>query len=114
MRHFQKHMALLAAGIAFTLHIATAVMADDVLAYGEYLAGECTACHSPSGIDKGIPSIVGWDAESFIKTLQFYKSGERDNPVMVDVAKNLDDEMMMALAAYFATLADKSANGSGN
>jgi len=83
-------------------------LADDVRDYGEYLAGECTACHSTTGADKGIPSIIGWDIEGFIETLKYYKSGERDNPAMVDVARNLDDEQMTALATYFGSLEDKS------
>jgi len=86
----------------------SASLANDVRDYGEYLAGECTACHSTKGADKGIPSIIGWDTEGFIETLKYYKSGERDNPAMVDVAKNLDDEQMTALAVYFGSLEDKS------
>ena len=39
-------------------------------------------------------------------------AGERDNPAMVDVAKNLDDEQMKALAVYFASLKDKSTDSS--
>ena len=92
----------------FVLSFSNFARGDDVLDYGEYLAGECTACHSSTGADKGIPSIVGWDAEGFIETLKYYKSGERDNAAMVDVAKNLDDEQMTALAAYFGSLEDKS------
>ena len=83
--------------------------ADDVRDYGEYLSGECTTCHSTTGADKGIPSIIGWDTEGFIETLNYYKSGERDNAAMVDVAKNLDDEQMKALAVYFGSLEDKAA-----
>ena len=86
----------------------SSALADDVRDYGEYLGGECTACHSATGADKGIPSILGWDQEGFIETLKYYKSGERDNAAMVDVAKNLDDEQMKALAVYFGSLEDKS------
>ena len=88
--------------------MSSSAFADDVRDYGEYLAGECTACHSTTGADKGIPSIVGWDQEGFIETLNYYKSGERDNAAMVDVAKNLDDEQMQALAVYWSSLEDKS------
>ena len=42
------------------------------------------------GLDNGIPSILGWDADLFAKTLEFYRTGERANPVMVSVAQSLD------------------------
>ena len=86
---------------------ANIALADDIRDYGEYLAGECTACHSTTGADKGIPSIIGWDIEGFVETLKYYKSGQRENPAMVDVAKNLDDEQMTALATYFGSLEEK-------
>ena len=60
--------------------------------YGRHLAQECTGCHRIDGTDNGIPSIVGWDADRFARTLEFYRTGERTNPVMVSVAKSLDDE----------------------
>ena len=101
--------SVLAGGVIW-LSITGLSLADDVRDLGEYLAGECTTCHSASGADKGIPSIVGWDAEGFIETLKYYKSGERTNPAMVDVAKNLDDEQMEALAVYFGSLEDKSSD----
>ena len=52
----------------------------------------------------GIPAIIGWDADRFARTLEFYRTGERTNPVMVSVAKSLDPEQVRALAAYYATL----------
>lgn len=79
-------------------------LADDVRDYGEYLSGECTTCHRIDGADSEIPSIVGWDTETFIETLGYYKSGDRKNPAMESVAKSLDDEQINALAAYFGSL----------
>jgi cytochrome c553 len=75
-----------------------------VKAYGKHLAQECTGCHRIDGIDNGIPSIVGWDADVFIATLKFYQSGARANPVMVSVANSLNDKQLEALATYFASL----------
>lgn len=76
-------------------------------AYGEYLSGECVACHQKTGADDGIPSIVGWDEISFVAVMLSYRQGGRDNEVMVNVAKSLDTEQIEALAAYFATLEHK-------
>ena len=52
----------------------------------------------------GIPAILGWDADRFARTLEFYRTGERTNPVMVSVAKSLDAEQVRALAVYYASL----------
>ena len=82
-------------------------LADDdakVKSYGRHLAQECTACHRIDGTDNGIPSIVGWDADRFARTLEFYRTGERTNPVMVSVVKSLDAEQVRALAVYYASL----------
>jgi cytochrome c len=83
-----------------------AVADDDAKArsYGRHLAQECTGCHRIDGADNGIPSIIGWDADRFARTLQFYRTGERTNPVMVSVVKSLDDTQIRALAAYYASL----------
>ena len=44
------------------------------------------------------------DGESFIMAMNSFKNGERDNPAMVSVAKNLDQEQLKALAVYFGSL----------
>lgn len=74
------------------------------VAYGKHLSQECSSCHRIDGVDNGIPSIVGWDAQTFRTTLQFYKEGLRTNPAMTSVAQSLDPEQVEALAAYYATV----------
>ena len=101
------------AALALTLGLGAlglgAVADDDAKArsYGRHLAQECTGCHRIDGTDNGIPSIVGWDADRFARTLEFYRTGERTNPVMVSVAKSLDEAQVRALAAYYASLPKK-------
>jgi cytochrome c553 len=73
-------------------------------AYGRHLVQECTSCHRVDGIDNGIPSIVGWQADVFVATMKFYQSGVRTNPVMVSVANSLDDKQLRALATYLGSL----------
>jgi len=83
----------------------TPAIADELREYGEYLSGECTTCHQIDGtVTEGIPPINGLDSESFIVAMNSFRNGERDNPVMVSVAKNLDQEQLKALAAYFGSL----------
>src|SRR5262249_44896811 len=74
----------------------------DKLAYGKYLAQECTACHRADGKGQNIPVIFGLEPEYFLSTMRFYKTGARQNPVMNSVAQTLSDEQLDALAAYLA------------
>lgn len=101
----------LAAGLVVqAMALASAQDAKQV-AYGKHLAQECTGCHRIDGIDNGIPSIIGWQQETFVATVGFYKRGERNNPVMVSVAGSLDEKQVTALAAYFASLPKPPAKG---
>lgn len=77
------------------------------IAYGEYLAGECVTCHSADGADRGIPSIIGLDAEGFAYIMHSYRKKELDNKVMQLVANRLDDEQIASLALYFSSLTAK-------
>ena len=77
------------------------------IAYGEYLAGECVTCHSADGADRGIPSIIGLDAEGFAYIMHSYRKKELDNKVMQLVAGRLDDEQIASLAVYFSSLPAK-------
>ncbi len=81
-------------------------LADDAKAraYGQHLSRECTTCHRIDGTDNGIPSIVGWPAEEFVTTMQYYKEKLRPNEAMQSVAQSLEDEDFRALALYFGSL----------
>ncbi len=72
--------------------------------YGEYLAGDCTGCHQADGSYDGIPSITGWDIESFVWAMHSYKQKVREHPVMQMMVGRLSDDEIAALAAYFETL----------
>ncbi|GIT92998.1 hypothetical protein JANAI62_34560 [Jannaschia pagri] len=78
--------------------------AEGDVAYGEYLASECTTCHLLGATEAtgGVPLITGWDAETFVLILKDFKTGVRDNAAMELVTARLGEEEMAALAAYFA------------
>lgn len=88
--------------LALSAGAAPTVAAD--LAYGEYLASECVACHGASVDGSAIPAIAHLPTADFVAALRAYRSGRRANPVMQNVARSLDDEQVGALAAYFASL----------
>ena len=80
------------------------IIAQGDIEFGEYLAGECAACHHQAGISKGIPAINGMDAEVFVALMLAYRSKEMENPVMQMIAGRLDDEQIGSLALYFSKL----------
>jgi len=88
------------------LPLAAAEDDDARMRYGRHLASECTSCHRLDGKEGGgaIPSLAGRPAEEIIALLADYRAGRKTNPVMVSVAKSLDDEQTAALAAYFCAL----------
>jgi cytochrome c len=86
------------ASIFLCLVSSTAWSAD--LAYGEYLAGECVACHG-AGSESAIPPINALPAPYFVEALREYRDGERDHELMRTVARSLGKAEMEALAAYF-------------
>lgn len=73
-------------------------------AYGEYLSSECVTCHQVSGRADGIPSIIGWPKNSFIRALFEYKTNVRRHQVMKNMTVNLGNEEIAALAAYFGSI----------
>lgn len=67
-------------------------------------AAVCGACHGPGGNSSNPewPKLAGQNAAYTYFQLKMLKSGERMAPVMNAQAKNLSDEDMKDLAAYFA------------
>ena len=97
-------LLFLAAALGLGANLAAGADEARLKRYGQHLAQECTGCHRIDGRDSAIPSIAGWDAERFTTTLRFYQTGQRTNPVMVSVAKSLNEEQLAALAAYYGSL----------
>ncbi|QFU09058.1 Cytochrome subunit of sulfide dehydrogenase [Rhodobacteraceae bacterium THAF1] len=89
-----------AADDAATLDALMAIEGD--VEWGEYLSGECTACHAASG--GRIPPLSGLPREYMLSALHDYKIGYRENATMQNVAEALGDEELAALAAYFESV----------
>ncbi len=69
------------------------------LEYGAYLGQECASCHSAGGSN---PPLDGMEAAYLYDALGEYMNGDRDNAAMALVARSLDEEQRIAVAAYFA------------
>ena len=77
------------------------------IAYGEYLAGQCTACHTINANRKsgeGVPVIAGKQRNAILSALYAYKVGKKKSEVMQQIASTLEEEDMAALAEYFSQL----------
>jgi len=82
-------------------------LSQDV-AYGEYLSGECVACHSvTNSTDNAVPVIHGIEASRIVNALLQFRSGERSNTTMESVAGALGDEEIAVLAYYLSTYYQK-------
>lgn len=73
---------------------------------GRRTARRCAGCHGPEGVSRvdSYPSIAGLSREYLAEQLRAFRSGERDNPMMMSVARNLSDRDIEALSHYYAQL----------
>lgn len=74
-------------------------------AAGQAKSAVCAACHGLDGnsVDPQYPKIAGQHAEYIAQQLALFKSGKRQNPIMLGFATTLSDQDMLDLAAYFAS-----------
>jgi len=88
---------------------------------GQTKAGSCAACHSADGnsTDAQYPKLAGQHERYIWRQLKMFKSGERENPIMMGMAGGLTEQDMRDVGAYFATqkvvpgVADDSVIASG-
>lgn len=71
-------------------------------AYGEYLASECSTCHSTDSEDVAIPAIHNRAPKEIIVALLAYRDKVRSNLTMQSIAGALSDDEIGALASYFS------------
>jgi cytochrome c553 len=66
----------------------------------------CQACHGLDGLSKNpeAPNLAGQIEGYMVKALKEYRSGERKNESMNIVAKDLSDEDMADVSAYYAAI----------
>ncbi len=68
----------------------------------------CIGCHGVPGYRTAypevyhVPKIGGQQAAYIVKALQAYRAGERSHPSMRGIARDLTDEEMNELAAYYS------------
>ncbi len=78
---------------------------SDSVGRGATLALSCTMCHGAQGMSRSdAPNLAGQYPEVIRKQLVDYKNEDRSNPIMVALSKNLSEQDMSDLAAYYASL----------
>jgi len=66
----------------------------------------CATCHGADGLPvvEKVPIIAGQQMFNLLIVLQEYRTGDRTSDLMGPIARNLSDDDMRALAAYFSAL----------
>jgi cytochrome c553 len=66
----------------------------------------CTSCHGADGvsINEGVPNLASQRPGYLYLELKAYQSGARGGSAMADAVKFLNDDAIVKLAAYFASL----------
>ena len=114
-----KFMAL-----ATTLLIATALLAQPVLADGDATAGKelgytCLGCHGIDGYRNAYPSyrvpkLGGQKAAYIVIALNGYRDNTRQHPTMIGQASSLSDKEINDVAAYLASLGGETVAAGGS
>ncbi len=73
---------------------------------GRQKATVCQACHGLDGLSKNpeAPNLAGQVESYLVRALTAYRSGERKNESMNIVAKDLSDQDIANVAAYYASI----------
>lgn len=87
-----------------TLAFSGAAQAQGDIEAGKTKAIACTACHGADGNSPTdlYPKLAGQHASYLEKQLQQFKSGERENPIMLGMSATLSEQDMEDLAAYYS------------
>lgn len=67
---------------------------------------QCFACHGDDGIakDKDVPHLAGQQEAYLLKQMRDFKSNRRPHKEMRVMSREMSDEEMREIAAYFASL----------
>lgn len=91
--------------VSWTPEILRALGGGDRTA-GATAAAACEGCHGEGGVSSTpeFPSLAGQSALAIYKQLHDFRSGSRTNPMMGPMAEGLDDQTIVDIAVYYASL----------
>jgi cytochrome c553 len=90
----------------FALILAGPAAAADAAAGRQKVAGICQACHGMDGLSKNpeAPNLAGQIESYLAKAIAEYRTEVRKNESMNIVAKELTDDDIANIAAYYAAI----------
>ncbi|MGV6851206.1 MAG: c-type cytochrome [bacterium] len=90
--------------LILALLISSVAVAEGDAAAGQAKSGTCAGCHMADGnsMNGEWPKLAGQHPEYLQRQLSLFKTGERNNPIMMGMAAALSDQDMADLAAYFS------------
>ena len=97
---------LAVAGLTLMTVLSAPAMAGDV-AVGKEKSAVCAACHGADGkspIDPSYAILAGQYEDYLVVALKAYRSGSRQHAVMSAQARQLSNDDIDNLAAYYASL----------
>jgi cytochrome c553 len=71
---------------------------------GKELAAKCDRCHAPTDRERkvNVPSLTGQSYDYLVSSMKEYRGEDRDNSMMHKMSSKYDDEMIDAIATYYA------------
>lgn len=71
---------------------------------GKEMAAKCDRCHDPSSRERklNVPSLKGQSHDYLVKAMKEYRREDRDNSMMHKMSSRYSDEMIEALATWYA------------
>ena len=102
---------LAAVGLSSAMSAAVATELDaEAIERGKAASTTCIACHQADGSGMNIPGgeswprLAGLDRDYLVAQLKAFKDGSRNNASMLAFATMLNDEQMVDVASYYASL----------
>jgi cytochrome c553 len=105
MNVLAKLLLTIAAGI-LPLQVGAALPAPAIsLRIAEIIASRCALCHGSEGESASAvyPRLAAQHPDYIVKQLKDFRDGRRKSETMADMAKDLPDEDIAGLAAFFAS-----------
>jgi cytochrome c553 len=102
MKH-KMLLALAAATLAGSVSAQSAAIKGDPTKGKQIVQQVCAACHGIDGnsVASSNPTLAGQHPAYIVTQLKAFKSGSRQNPIMLGMASMLSDNDMLNVAAYF-------------
>ena len=95
--------------IILSFLVSPIIYAEHSIEHGQKKAAVCVSCHGEKGLAPVpmYPNLAGQNHAYIVKQLQAFQQGGRNDPIMTPIAKNLTEQEIADIAAYYASLTGK-------